>query len=238
LKYLKTRDPYLFISNLVININPSWVNYTIRKLHEDPELKTKILEIMKKADFGGIENIKIKKESKPIQKVNFNVNQKNESSIQIGNSIDDFFEVEFTHKDENGKNVNFDIKEESDGTNKTLAMLGPLFDIMENGKVAFIDEFDSSLHPKITRLLIMLFHSDKNKKNGQLIFTTHDTTLLDNELFRIDQIYFCSKEPNKNTKLSSLLDYDIRQVIDFERAYLNGRVGGVPFIDETLLSEE
>ena len=238
LKYLKTRDPYLFISNLVININPSWVNYTIRKLHEDPELKTKILEIMKKADFGGIESIKIKKESKPIQKVNFNVNQKNESSIQIGNSIDDFFEVEFTHKDENGKNVNFDIKEESDGTNKTLAMLGPLFDIMENGKVAFIDEFDSSLHPKITRLLIMLFHSDKNKKNGQLIFTTHDTTLLDNELFRIDQIYFCSKEPNKNTKLSSLLDYDIRQVTDFERAYLNGRVGGVPFIDETLLSEE
>jgi len=238
LKYQKTRVPYLFISNLVININPLWGNYTIRKLHEDPELKTKILEILKKADFGGIEDIYIKKEAKPIQKVNFNLNQKNESSIQIGNSIDDFFEVKFTHKNENGKKINFDSTEESEGTNKTLAILGPLFDIMENGKVAVIDEFDTSLHPKITRLLIMLFHSDKNEKNGQLIFTTHDTTLLDNELFRTDQIYFCSKEPNKYTELSSLLDYNVRQVTDFERVYLNGRVGGVPLIDETLLSED
>ncbi|MGB9927148.1 MAG: AAA family ATPase [Methanosarcina sp.] len=227
LKYQKTRDPYLFISNLVININPLWGNYTIRKLHEDPELKTRILEIMKKADFGGIENIHIKKEARPVQKVNFNVSQKKESSIQIGNSMDEFFEVKFTHKNENGKKVNFDSIEESDGTNKTLAILGPLFDIMENGKVAVIDEFDTSLHPKITRLLIMLFHSDKNKQNGQLIFTSHDTTLLDNELFRTDQIYFCSKKPNKHTELSSLLDYDVRQVTDFERVYLNGRVGGI-----------
>ena len=97
----------------------------------------------------------------------------------------------------------------------------------------FIDELDSSLHPEITRMIVKLFNS-KNNKNGQLVFTTHDTTLLDNELFRKDQIYFCSKELNSFTTLSSLLDYDIRQDIDFERAYLNGRIGGVPFIDETL----
>ncbi|MGB9927154.1 MAG: AAA family ATPase [Methanosarcina sp.] len=237
LGYQKTKVPYLFLSNLVININPSWVDYTKKKLHEDPELKNKILEILKKADFGGIENIDIKKEQKPVQRVDFNINQNNESSIQIGNEFKDFFEVKFIHKDENGKDIAFEGTEESEGTNKTLAMLGPLFDIMENGKVAFIDEFDSSLHPKITRLLIMLFHSDRNKENGQLIFTTHDTTLLDNELFRTDQIYFCSKVPNKYTELSSLLDFDVRQVTDFEKAYLSGRVGGIPFIDETLLSE-
>jgi uncharacterized protein len=236
LGYQKTKVPYLFISNLIININPSWGNYTIRKLHEDPELKVKILEVLKKADFGGIENIDVKKEQKPIQKVNFNLNQKNESSIQIGNTIDDFFEVKYIHLNENGKKIAFEVTEESEGTNKTLAMLGPLFDIMENGKVAFIDEFDISLHPEITHLLIKLFHSNRNKKNGQLVFTTHDTTLLDNELFRTDQIYFCSKIPNKYTKLSSLLDFDVRQVTDFERAYLSGRVGGIPFIDETLLS--
>lgn len=237
LKYQRTRDPFVFISNLVININPSWINYTVRKLHEDPELKIKILEILKKADFGGIENINIKKETKPVQNIIFGVNQKNESSIQVGNKIDEFFEVIFTHKNENGKNVNFDITEESEGTKKTLVMLGPLFDIMENGKVAFIDELEASLHPNITRLLIRLFHSNRNK-NGQLIFTTHNTNLLDNKLFRTDQIYFCSKEPNKNTKISSLYDYDVRQVTDFERIYLSGRVGGTPFIDETLLSYE
>lgn len=238
LKYQKTRNPYLFISDIAVNINPFWGNYTVRKLHEDPEFKNKILEIIKKADFGGIENIDVKKDRKPTQTVNFNFNQKNESSIQVENSIDDFFEVKFIHENENGEKVYFDPTEESLGTNKTLAILGPLFDIMENGKIAVIDELDSSLHAEITRLLIRLFHSNKNKKNGQLIFTTHDTSLLDNELFRTDQIYFCSKEPNKNTKLSSLLDYDVRQVTDFERAYLSGRVGGIPFIDETLFNEE
>ena len=113
-------------------------------------------------------------------------------------------------------------------------MLGPIFDILEYGKVAFIDEFEVNLHPNITRFLIRLFNSKINTKNAQLIFTTHDTNLLDKELFRRDQIYICTKEPNKNTLVASFLDYDLRETADFERAYLNGRVGGLPFIDETL----
>lgn len=238
LKYQKTRDPYLFFSNLIINKNQTWEGYTVTKLYSDPEFKKRIIEIFRKGDFGGIEDINIKMEKKPVQRINFGVNHDNKSSIQIGSSIDDVFEVKFTHPNENGQQVSFNKIEESDGTYNTLVILGPLFDIMENGKVAFIDELDSSLHPNITRLLIMLFHSKRNKKNGQLIFTAHDATLLDNELFRTDQIYFCSKEPNKHTKLSSLYDYDVRQVNDFERIYLSGRVGGTPFIDETLLSED
>ncbi|MCC4771289.1 AAA family ATPase [Methanosarcina sp. DH2] len=231
LGYQKTKNPYKFFTeSLVININPTWTNYTLNRIYKNPEFKDKILEIMKKADFGGIEDIKIKKEIIPIKEVKFSVNQRYERD-----TTGDFFDLKFIHKAENGKDILFDALEESEGTQKALAILGPLFDIMENGKVAFIDELGCSLHPEITRLLIRLFHSDKNK-NGQLIFTTHDTTLLDNELLRMDQIYFCSKEPNKYTQLSSLLDYDIRQVTDFERAYLSGRVGGVPFIDETLLS--
>jgi AAA15 family ATPase/GTPase len=231
LGYQKTKNPYnFFAENLIININPAWTNYTLNQIYKNPEFKDKILEIMRKADFGGIEDIKIKKEIIPVKEVKFSVNHRYERD-----TTGDFFDLKFIHKAEDGKDIIFDPLEESDGTKKTLAILGPLFDIMENGKVAFIDELGSSLHPEITRLLIRLFHSDKNK-NGQLIFTTHDTKLLDNELFRKDQIYFCSKEPNKNTKLSSLLDYDLRQVNDFERAYLSGRVGGVPFIDETIFT--
>jgi uncharacterized protein len=238
LKYQKTKDPYLFFSNLIINKNLTWEGYTVNKLYKDPNFKKRIIEIFRKGDFGGIQDIKIEKEKKNLQKLNFSVNQENKSSIQIGSSIEDVFEVKFTHQNENGQQISFDRLEESDGTYNTLVLLGPLFDIMENGKVAFIDELDSSLHPNITRLLLMLFHSKKNKKNGQLIFTAHDATLLDNELFRTDQIYFCSKEPNKHTILSSLYDYDVRQVTDFEKIYLSGRVGGIPFIDKTLLSDE
>jgi len=74
-----------------------------------------------------------------------------------------------------------------------------------------------------------------NKKNAQLIITTHDTTLLDNEIFRRDQIYICSKDKERSSKLNSYIDYDLREESDFERAYLNGRVGGLPFVDESIL---
>jgi AAA15 family ATPase/GTPase len=72
----------------------------------------------------------------------------------------------------------------------------------------------------LTRFLVKLFHSKQNKKNAQLIFTTHASNLLSNELFRRDQIFICSKGISQATKLSSFLDYDLRETADFERAYL------------------
>ena len=121
---------------------------------------------------------------------------------------------------------------------KLCNILGPIYDILNTGKTLFIDEIESSLHPNITEFIIKLFHSKHNKKNGQLIATTHDTTLLKNkDLFRRDQVYVCSKVPNKMTKLRSFADFDLRESLSFENAYLNGRVGGLPFIDETFFED-
>lgn len=228
LGYEKTRDAYDFFANdLIINYSPQWTEYTLRRIIEDPILKQKVLDILQKADFGGIENIEVKKK------------EKKQLSDMPGRDVSvESYEVKFTHSKRlgNGKTeeVEFDISEESEGTKKTLALLGHLFDILDNGKVAFLDEFEQSLHPAITKFLVRLFHSRHNKNNAQLIFTTQDATLLDNRLFRKDQLYLCLKEPNKNTQLVSLLDYDLRQDADFEKAYLGGRLGGIPLIDETL----
>ena len=239
LGYDVTKNIYDYFSeNIIVNMNiihavPSnWIKYTIAKMNEDSEFKEKMLNILKKADFGGIENFLIKKEKIPVKKITFNFSNV-ENEFESTDGFDDVYKAKTMHRTDNGKIVYFDLNDESEGTRKTLSILGPLLNIMEEDKVLFIDELDSSLHPEITRMIVKLFNS-KNNKSGQLIFTTHDTTLLDNELFRKDQIYLCSKEPNGFTTLSSLLDYDIRSDVDFERAYLNGRIGGVPFIDETL----
>ncbi|MBP2030670.1 AAA15 family ATPase/GTPase [Methanohalophilus levihalophilus] len=238
LGYDKTKDAYDFFSKKIIvnidlvNINPSWEGYTINKAYENSDFKKKILDVLKKADFGGIENIRIKKKKIPVKEFTFNFSHEN-SSFESKDGTDDVFSVQTMHKNEDGKIVYFDLNDESMGTKKTFLILGPLFDIIEKGNIAFIDELEQSLHPEITRLLVRMFNSKKNK-DAQVIFTTHDTTLLDNEVFRRDQVYLFSKEQNSSTELSSLLDYDIRQEIDFERAYLNGRFGGVPLIDETL----
>lgn len=235
LGYEKTRNIYEFIvTNIVINYNPTWTSFTIKKIYENSSIKQKIIEILQKADFGGIVDIKVIKQKRKVDGFEFKLEGNMPSFNPIKQKEEDFYDVKFVHKGKNGKLIELSFQEESDGTQKTLAMLGPFFDILENGKVAFIDELESSLHPNITKFLVRLFNSKNYKSNAQIIFTTHQTTLLDNELFRREQIYICTKEPNKNTVITSLLDFDLRESADFERAYLNGRVGGLPFIDETL----
>jgi hypothetical protein len=235
LGYDKVKPAYeFFVENMVINYGPAWQDFTINQIYQNVTLRKKIIDILQKADFGGILDIKINKEKKRVNGFEFKIEKDMPSFNPIKQKEQEFFNIKFIHQSQKGELIEFNMDEESHGTQKTLSMLGPIFDILENGKVAFIDEFELNLHPNITRFLVRLFNSKNNKRNAQLVITTHDTTLLDNELFRRDQIYICSKEPNRNTILSSFLDYNLRESTDFERAYLNGRVGGLPFIDETL----
>ena len=238
LRYDKTKAAYEFIVNDIVINYPTWADFTIQKIHENPNIKSNIMEILRKADFGGVVDLKVDKQKRRVNGFEVKIEKDIPSFNAIKQKEQEFYDIKFIHQNKKGHSIEFNFDEESGGTQKTLAMLGPMFDILENGKVAFIDELESSLHPNITKLLVRLFNSKNNKNNAQLIFTTHDTTLLNNELFRRDQIYICSKEPNKNTVLASFLDFDLRETADFERAYLNGRVGGLPFIDETLFDKK
>ncbi len=237
LGYQGTKEAYDFIiNNLVINYSPMWEEITIKKIYEDNKLKNKIIEILQKADFGGITDIKVIKDKRKVGGIEFKFEKEKILSNPLKPEEQEFYDFKFVHKTKSGKLIDFAFNEESNGTRRTLSMLGPIFEILELGKVAFIDEFELNLHSNITKFLIKLFNSKLNKKNAQLIFTTHDTTLLDNEIFRRDQIYICSKDKNNSSKLNSYIDYNLREDSDFERAYLNGRVGGLPFIDETLFN--
>ncbi|MBR9683670.1 ATP-binding protein [Candidatus Woesearchaeota archaeon] len=233
--YDTLKEVYGFIvEDIAINFNPTWGKYTRDRLVTDSKFKEWVLEILQKADFGGITDIRVKKEKRPISGFEIKMEKGTIFHKPIKEKEQEFYDLSFIHKDETGKEVIFKEDSESTGTNKTLDILGPIYNILETGKTLFIDEFEINLHPNITEFLIKLFHSKHNTKNGQLIVTTHDTTLLKNkDLFRRDQVYICTKAPNKWTELNSLIDFDLRESLSFENAYLNGRVGGLPFIDET-----
>lgn len=130
----------------------------------------------------------------------------------------------------------FDLDEnESQGTAKIFALAGPVVDTLKNGRVLVVDELDARLHPLITLAIISLFNSNEtNKKNAQLIFTTHDTNLLSNKLFRRDQIWFTEKNSEGATDLYSLVEYKIkvRNDASFENDYISGRYGAVPFLGD------
>lgn len=126
--------------------------------------------------------------------------------------------------------IALDIADESDGTRKLFEFAGGWLKALESGATLFVDELDRSLHPKLTRFLVELFNSRGNEKNAQLVFTTHDTTLLDPELLRRDQIWFVEKDTARSTHLYSLLEYSPRKDEAYERGYLKGRYGAIPLI--------
>jgi hypothetical protein len=134
------------------------------------------------------------------------------------------------HTRTDGETVPFDIWDESDGTRKLFEHAGGLLRALDNGATVCIDEIDTSLHPYITRFLVQQFQKPQNRHDAQLVFSTHDTTLLDPELLRRDQFWFVEKDSRGRSNLTPLLDYSPRTGESLERGYLKGRYGAVPVI--------
>jgi hypothetical protein len=131
-----------------------------------------------------------------------------------------------------GEPVTFEFEEESDGTQKLFAFAGPWLDSLANGCVLFIDELHDNLHPRLVEFLVQLFHSDDtNPKNAQLVFTTHETSILNQDIFRRDQIWFCEKDEQQASVLYPLTDFSPRKGREnLELAYFSGRYGALPYI--------
>jgi len=137
------------------------------------------------------------------------------------------YRIYFTHIGID-KEVKFYLEDESDGTKKLFEFI-PLFkEIIEEDKVYIIDEIERSIHPTIIKELIAKF-SNERKTRGQLIFSTHESNLLDQEIFRQDEIWFAEKDDNASTKLYPLSDFKVHHTKNIEKGYLNGRFGAIPF---------
>jgi AAA15 family ATPase/GTPase len=123
--------------------------------------------------------------------------------------------------------------EESEGTKKIFALSGPIIDTLLNGKVLFVDELDSRLHPKIIQYIIELFNSkEHNPNNAQLIFVSHNTNILNRRNFRRDQVWFVEKDEYGSSKLFSLIEYKVRNTASFDKDYLEGKYGAVPVLED------
>ncbi len=131
-------------------------------------------------------------------------------------------------------------KEESDGSKKFFALIGPVLDALQHGLVLIIDEIDARLHPLICDELISLFNSKKsNQNNAQLIFAIHNPLIMNRKRLRRDQIYFTEKDKYGESELYSLLDYKkVRNDASYDKDYLLGKYGAIPYIGdfETFLS--
>jgi hypothetical protein len=141
------------------------------------------------------------------------------------------------HRSRGGEAVQFNFLEaESNGTQRFFALAGLWLDALDYGDLLVIDELDCSMHPTLTRKLVELFQTrDANPKGAQLVFSTQDSTLMDQELFRRDQIWIVEKDRAGASRLSSLYDFEEkpRNTEALQRRYLAGHYGGVPVFGPT-----
>ena len=133
-----------------------------------------------------------------------------------------------------GEPVHFEIDLESAGTQAWFNLLGPAFGALRHGRVLLFDEIDASLHPRLSARLIDLFQDPQTNPHGaQLIFTTHDTSLLG--ALNRDEVWFTEKAPGGATRLVALAEFGgdrVRRSLNLERAYLQGRFGAIPDVDQ------
>jgi AAA15 family ATPase/GTPase len=203
------------------------------KKNEEWKRFSYINDMMQRADFG-IHKIKLGKEEVNIDEIEFppEMSEKERKEIVEAYRI----RVEFIHKiGPTGEEISFSPLEESDGTRRFFELAGPwLLAIME-GKILLVDELESSLHPHLTCELIKFIQKSEFETNApQLVFATHDVTLLDPELFRRDQIWFTEKDRGGGTQLYSMSDYKERKPRKGEamqKGYLAGRYGAIPILE-------
>ncbi|MBD2482363.1 ATP/GTP-binding protein [Planktothrix sp. FACHB-1365] len=138
------------------------------------------------------------------------------------------------HRDDQGVLIDFSMEEESEGTQRLINLIPLLFILQENPeKVIFLDELDRRLHPLLSRRFVEMALQCRNPNSqSQLIFTTHDTNLLDLELLRKDEIWFVEKNQQGASHLYSLAEFKISPDVKIEKGYFNGRFGAIPFFGD------
>ena len=146
-------------------------------------------------------------------------------------------QLRFSHAASDGGTRTLGYDSESKGTRTLLSLLIPALEALAQGSLLVIDELDTSLHPDLARAFVSLFNKEaSNPRGAQLVFSTHDVTLLGSGLIRQDEIWMTDKNREGASEFTPLTDFKLRSRDDIEKAYRHGRFGGVPTADDFLLA--
>ncbi|RME61408.1 ATP-binding protein [Candidatus Parcubacteria bacterium] len=216
-----------------LSARESLAHYTAMRCEDDSAFRERALQLLKDADFG-IDGLEVERRTFSEDELPQDMPEEIKKSILKRMKGRKFFEVRtIHHMTDDGREVPFDLNEESDGTQNFFALIGPWLDVLNHGYTLFVDELESSMHPLLAKKLVSMFHDPNiNTKGAQLVFTTHDTTLLDANLFRRDQVFFTEKDDRKGTHLFSLLEYSPRKNEALQKGYLAGRYGALPYLGD------
>lgn len=233
--------PFQWLSKYLRSTNvtsDSSGGFTAKKCLEDDETRSKVVNFLKAMDIN-VEEIHIEEEELDRSFITSTfASEFLETIRKAGGDLDDLstrLKVYFEKSTKSGGRTRFSLSKESTGTRGLFNLAGPLFDCLENGYCLLVDEINTSLHPVIVSFLVDMFaNHDINKKRAQLIFTSHDTTVLSQKKMRRDQVWVIDNNLSGAT-LTPLSDYSVRKNEALEKGYLGGRYGGIPVVTAALL---
>lgn len=202
------------------------------KTCETLEGKKKVVDFLSAADLS-IADIRIDKKKFSPEELPKDMPPEFKELLRKTMEGKDLTDVKLMHRNiETGELVAFGLDEESDGTKNLFSFAGPWLDVIDTDSVLFVDEIDSSLHPVVVHQLVRLLHKSRGK--AQIVFTTHDTTILSQNIMRRDQLWFIEKDKSNASMLYPLSDFKVREHEALEKGYLRGRYGAIPVIKELI----
>ena len=225
-------DAYTFFNDELVVYNPAnqanWMNYSLYQMNTNPKMKLAVLNFLSELGTG-------------IRDIQVTIDEKKLESSELPPFLSDEFKSMLLQNNVNAITARvcydkFDVdlmQDESTGIQKLFGLLCPIIDIMMNGKVLICDELESSLHESLVFGLVKLFMNTQTDKFAQMIFTTHETGLLNLDLFRRDQIWFAEmRKDDRSTDLYSLAEIrSVRKEDNFGRGYISGKYGAIPMLN-------
>ncbi|MBP7087376.1 MAG: ATP-binding protein [Methanomassiliicoccales archaeon] len=224
---------------VILNINSMVVEErALARMQQDEKFRAFLLKALKMADIGivDIRGKVVQMDQDELARMPPEVQEQMRG--MVNGKIEQWrrLEIKTVHQtqDDDGEPVRMELDfhgEESLGTQKVFAVVSLILEAMESGRVLVMDEMDLRLHPLIARFLVeMMNDPEQNRGNAQFLFTTHNTNLIDLDLFRRDQVWFVEKDEGGRTRLYSLSDFKVRKDLRVQKAYEIGRFGAIPFV--------
>ncbi len=228
-------DAFLFFREDIVIYNPqinNWTEYSIQLMQQSEEVKKVFVEILQ-ALGTGVKDVRVRLEKTRLAVKDLPQEMPEalkmlmtDTNVIEAKLVYDAFETDL-------------MSEESTGIKRLFEVICPIIDIINNGKILVCDEIETSLHESIVYQIVKLFNMTKKDQFAQLIFSTHDTSLLDSSLFRRDQIWFTQLDHQRSTDLYSLVEIkNVRKTENLEKGYISGKYGAIPVVNRNFSFED
>lgn len=230
-------DAFLFFKSDIVVYNPhvnNWTEYSINLMQQNPEVKRIFVDILN-ALGTRVKDVKVKLEKTRVSAKDLPSDMPDSLKAFISSQDANMIEAKLIYD----KFETDLMSEESTGIKKLFEVICPIIDILNNGKILVCDEIETGLHETIVSQIIKLFHGAQKDRFAQLIFSTHDTSLLDSSLFRRDQIWFTQLDNERATDLYSLIEIkNVRKTENLEKGYISGKYGAIPVLNRNFSFEK